>query len=201
MQLRRKSSGSAARGIDPPAPAPPPSYPRINSPPPPPPPAAAPSAEAAEDVQDAGIETPIDFDAPDGEAAAKPAGEGFDWTQRLAEQFDLEHGFDFPDERVLLETLKSTPGEVLLQDDSMWNVALCVAFGSKRVAKAAASAFFKAMGTQEGTERLAWLTRVLLSKGFIPSGIPQDAGVRGLRVLRESCPKQLRVTLEREVLR
>lgn len=168
------SAGSGQSASRPPAPTPPPSHPRISSPPPPPPPAAAPSAEAAE---------------------------GFDWTQRLAEQLDLEHGFDFPDERVLLETLKSTPGEVLLQDDSMWNVALCVAFASKRVAKAAASAFFKAMGTQEGTERLAWLTRVLLSKGFIPSGIPQDAGVRGLRVLRESCPKQLRVTLEREVLR
>ena len=83
----------------------------------------------------------------------------------------------------------------------MWNTALCVAFGSDQLAHAAAHAFFNAVATYGAANCLGWMPRTLLSKGFMPSGIPQQAGVRGLRVLRDRCPEELRVTFEREVLK
>src|SRR5690606_28145228 len=47
-----------------------------------------------------------------------------------------------PDESVLLGTLEQAPPEILIQQQAMWNLALCVALGSERLASAATHFLF-----------------------------------------------------------
>jgi hypothetical protein len=176
--------------LPPPASAPEPTDEREASLPPPP----LPPAARARDEED-GIDITVDLD----EGAPVPASE-IDWTQPFVQQLDLPRGCTLPEDSALLASLAKASTTVLLEEDAMWNLALCISFGSMAVATIAADRFFETVVDEHAEERLAWITRVLLSKGFMPSGIPQENGLRGIRVLRDNCPDELRVALERHVL-
>jgi len=121
----------------------------------------------------------------------------FNWQQRIVDYFHDIGSLHLPDEGLLVGSLPGTPSRVLLQEDAMWNLALCVAFGSDRLADAAAEAFFRAQREQPEVAGIDWITRTLLSRGFLPSGIPPEAGERAVSVLRRHCPLDLRAELER----
>jgi hypothetical protein len=175
-----------------------PSAPPIPPPPPPAPVSAASAHRATETDDEDGVDIPIDvFDDLSSGGSKTPV---LDWTQPFVEQLEVARGVRLPSDALLLDSLRATSRRKLAEEDAMWNLCLCVAMGSDQVARAAAEAFFDAVRDGDAAERLAWITRVLLSKGFMPSGIPQEAGLRGLRVLRETCPAELRVELERAVL-
>ncbi len=120
------------------------------------------------------------------------------WGRRFHSYFLLDSEIELPEESALLSSLARTPPEQLQSDEALWNLALCLAFGSDRVADAAARALFQTVLTVETADRLEWLCRTLLSRGFLPSGIPRSAGNRGLSVLRGHCTAALRPSLERE---
>jgi len=121
----------------------------------------------------------------------------FNWQQRIVDFFRDISSLNLPDESLLVGSLPGTPSAVLMQEDAMWNLALCVAFGSDRLADAAAEAFFHAQVEQPAIAGIDWITRTLLSRGFMPSGIPSEAGERAVSVLRRHCPIELRAELER----
>jgi hypothetical protein len=100
----------------------------------------------------------------------------FNWQQRIVDYFHDIGSLHLPDEGLLVGSLPGTPSRVLLQEDAMWNLALCVAFGSDRLADAAAEAFFRAQREQPEVAGIDWITRTLLSRGFLPSGIPPERG-------------------------
>ncbi len=158
-----------------------------------PPPPLPPTART--DDEEDGIDITIDLDD---DARVKP-GE-IDWTHPFVEQLDLPRGCTLPEDSALLASLAQASTSVLIEEDAMWNLALCISFGSMAVATIAADRFFETVMDEHAEERLAWITRVLLSKGFMPSGIPQENGLRGVRMLRDNCPDDLRVALERHVL-
>ena len=81
----------------------------------------------------------------------------------------------------------------------MWNLALCLAFGTDAVANAAAAVFFDVVTAHDLQDRVEWMSRTLLSRGFMPSGIPHEAGYRGLAHLQNVCPPGLQHNLEREI--
>jgi len=180
----------------PPPPLPPPGgYPEppvereASLPPLPQPPAAR--ADAEED----GIDITVDL-----EDEARPQPSDIDWSQPFVEQLDVPRGCTLPEDSALLASLAHVSTTILAEEDAMWNLALCISFGSMAVATIAADRFYETVVDEHAEERLAWITRVLLSKGFMPSGIPPENGLRGIRVLRDNCPDDLRVTLERHVL-
>ena len=121
----------------------------------------------------------------------------FNWQQRIVDYFHDVSSLHLPDESLLVGTLPGTPSRILMQEDAMGNLALCVAFGSDRLADAAAEAFFRAQIEQPDVAGIDWITRTLLSRGFMPSGIPPEAGERAVSVLRRHCPLELRAELER----
>ncbi|MBN2193002.1 MAG: DUF4339 domain-containing protein [Polyangiaceae bacterium] len=165
---------------------------------PPPPPSPAPQGLSPTTVGDERSSLPdvdVTFDTFDDET--KPRF--FNWQQRIVEYFHDVSSLNLPDEDLLIGSLPTTPKAVLMQQDSMWNLALCVAFGSERLADAAARAFFAAQQDQPAIEGIDWMARTLLSRGFIPSGIPTSAGEHAISVLRRHCPAELRVTLEKTV--
>jgi hypothetical protein len=159
-------------------------------------PAAVPDSDTNFPGEDSAIDIPVDVDADFDE----PAAGQLDWNEPFVEQAEVAQGVTLPPEQVLLDSLAATGPEVLADETPMWNLALCVAFGADKIATAAAWAFFDTVATQGTPKRLAWIARVLLSRGFLPSGIPQQAGLRGVRVLRDNCPPELRVQLENELL-
>jgi hypothetical protein len=188
----------------PPPPAPartstrPPPPPALPPPPAPPAPVQARQALPSSDTED-GIDIPVDvFDDLSSGGSQSPV---LDWTQPFVEGLEVTAGLRLPADTLLLESLRATPRGKLLEEAAMWNLCLCVAMGSDSVARSAAEAFFETVGSANAVERLAWIARVLLSKGFMPSGIPQESGLRGLRLLRDLCPAELRVELEHAVLR
>ena len=107
---------------------------------------------------------------------------------------------ELPEQRALLESLSAVSPETFRHDEALWNLALCLAFGSEVVGEAAARTFFSAVTKHGGVERLEWMSRTLLSQGFVPSGIPREAGRRGCQRLRSSCPPALAPELPRELL-
>ncbi len=115
----------------------------------------------------------------------------FDWLQPIAPFGHINGNLSLPDPGQLLDSLAATHDTVLIQKDAMWNLALCLAFGSDQLAEAAGRAFFRVFAQHSGTDRLQWMPRVLLDRGFLPSGIPAEAGRRGLSVLQACCPPQL----------
>lgn len=121
-----------------------------------------------------------------------------DWDERFQSYFLVGTEVELPEEERLLQSLRETPRATFLHDEAVWNLSLCLAFGSDAVARATAQTFFEAVGLEHGPERLEWICRTLLSKGFMPSGIPRLEGMRGLERLRESCPFELLDVLERE---
>lgn len=123
----------------------------------------------------------------------------FDWRQRIVDYFHDVSTLNLPDEALLIGSLPVTSATVLMQEDAMWNLALCLAFGSDALADAVAVAFFAAHQERPEVDGIAWITRTLLSRGFMPSGIPAEAGERGLAALRKRCPSDLRASLEMAV--
>lgn len=122
------------------------------------------------------------------------------WLERFQSYFLVGTEVELPDETLLLRSLKETPRSTFLHDEALWNLALCLAFGSDEVASSSAAAFFDAIGANRGDERIEWICRTLLSKGFMPSGIPRADGMRGIDMLRLACPGELRTVLEREAV-
>jgi hypothetical protein len=126
----------------------------------------------------------------DSNACSSPAD--FDWTAPMAPFFErLTYDLELPDEDFLAQSLATTSDTVLVQKDAMWNLALCLAFGSEKLADAAARAFFRVCGRHLDTDGLEWMLRVLLSRASLPYGIPLKAGHRGINVLGTCCPHEL----------
>ena len=139
------------------------------------------------------IEVDIDVSMDEPEAAA------IDWNHGFSDYFLVDAEVTLPDDQLLLRSLTTTPHDTFLHDEPMWNLALCLAFGSNTVASVAADVFFDVVATHGSYERIEWMARTLLSRGFMPSGIPHPAGNRGIGRLRQACPDELRVQLESQL--
>ncbi len=122
-----------------------------------------------------------------------------DWGRGFSAYFLVGADVNLPDEHALLRSLASESHETFIHDEAMWNLALCLAFGSDAVASAAAAVFFDVVTAHDLQDRVEWMSRTLLSRGFMPSGIPHDAGYRGLAHLQNVCPPGLQPNLEREI--
>jgi hypothetical protein len=145
------------------------------------PPAFVPIRTSAAD-----LDVDVEWSAP---LAAPPV----DWSHRFHSYFLVGDDVQLPAERALLESLSVASLEMFRHDEALWNLALCLAFGSDEVGEAAAAAFFGAVAGLGTFERLEWMHRTLLGDGFVPSGIPQVAGRRAFERLRSSCPPSLNV--------
>ncbi len=153
----------------------------------------APEPAAAHDGRGSVADVDVLLDSFDDETRPRY----FNWQQRIVDFFRDVSSLNLPDESLLVGSLPTTMSSVLLQEDAMWNLALCVAFGSDRLADAAAEAFFHAQIEQPAVAGIDWMIRTLLSRGFMPSGIPSEAGEHAISVLRRHCPLELRAELER----
>ncbi len=139
------------------------------------------------------IDVDIDFSADE---AHKPA---IDWSHGFADYFLVDAEVTLPDEHTLLRSLASTSHETFLNDEAMWNLALCLAFGSNTIASVAADVFFDVVTSHEQWDRIEWVARTLLSRGFMPSGIPHPNGNMGIGRLRQACPPELLMQLESQL--
>ena len=122
-----------------------------------------------------------------------------DWNRGFADYFLVDAEVTLPDQDVLLRSLTSTPHETFVHDEAMWNLALCLAFGSNAVASVAADVFFDVVMAHQLHDRIEWMARTLLSRGFMPSGIPHPAGNMGIGRLRQACPPELLMQLESQL--
>jgi len=129
----------------------------------------------------------------------EPAAPSIDWNHGFSDYFLVDAEVTLPDDQLLLRSLTNTAHDTFLHDEPMWNLALCLAFGSNPVASVAADVFFDVVATHGNYERIEWMARTLLSRGFMPSGIPHTAGNRGIGRLRQACPDELRVQLESQL--
>ncbi len=125
--------------------------------------------------------------------------EPVNWNRGFSAYFLVGSDVTLPDEHALLRSLSTEPQETFLHDEAMWNVALCLAFGSDTVAGAVAKVFFDVVTAHDLHDRIEWMSRTLLSRGFMPSGIPHAAGYRGLAQLQRVCPEGLLPKLESEM--
>lgn len=125
-----------------------------------------------------------------------------DWNVRFQSYFLVGSAVELPEEEKLLRSLHETPNSTFLHDEALWNLALCLAFGTDSVADASAIKFYDALELDaepsRAPERVEWICRTLLSKGFMPSGIPRIEGNRGVEVLRQACPRSLANVIEKE---
>ena len=122
------------------------------------------------------------------------------WDRGFSAYFLVDADVELPEENALLRSLASVPYETFLHDEAMWNLALCLAFGTDAVAHAAALVFFDVVTAHGLPDRIEWMSRTLMSRGFMPSGIPHAAGYRGLAQLRRVCPPGWQPKLEQEML-
>jgi hypothetical protein len=147
-------------------------------------------------VQGSGEELGIDITFDEDEQ------ETVDWKERFQSYFLVGEDVSLPEEEKLLQSLRETPNATFRHDEALWNLALCLAFGSEVVAEASANKFYDALEVEQTDccvpERVEWICRTLLSKGFMPSGIPRLEGIRGIEVLRRVCPDSLSAVFERE---
>ncbi len=150
---------------------------------------------AAPEMQSLGVEVDIDVHI----AVDEPEAATIDWNHGFSEYFLVDANITLPDEQLLLRSLSTTPHETFLHDEPMWNLALCLAFGSNAVASVAADVFFDVVAANAQHERIEWMARTLLSRGFMPSGIPHAAGNLGIGRLRQACPDELRMQLESQL--
>jgi hypothetical protein len=132
---------------------------------------------------------------PDEELAVEwddvTANAQIDWRDPFESFFLVGDAVELPEEEALLESLATASRDTFRDESALWNLALCLAYGSDQVGAAAARAFFSAVEEQGAVERLDWMSRTLLGNGFVHSGIPQEAGQRAVRRLRNSCPPSL----------
>ncbi len=156
--------------------------------------------EVLEPERDMASAVDIDVDVDVDLSLGIGAPPGIDWTERFQSYFLVGDAVELPEQRALLESLSAVSPETFRHDEALWNLALCLAFGSDVVGEAAARTFFSAVAEQGSAERLEWMSRTLLGQGFVPSGIPSEAGLRGCRRLRSSCPPALTRELPRELL-
>lgn len=127
-------------------------------------------AEVEVEWDDVGAESPID------------------WRDPFEPFFLLGDDIELPEEQLLLRSLAAASRETFRDQGALWNLALCLAYGSDEVGAAAARAFFDAVAGQGGAERFEWMTRTLRGSGFIASGIPEEAGQRAVERLRSGRP-------------
>jgi hypothetical protein len=125
--------------------------------------------------------------------------ERVDWTQGFSGYFMAGDPVELPSESALLESLRTTSPDVFQQDEALWNLALCLAYGSDRIGEAAGRTFFASVLEHGALERLDWMNRTLLGSGFVPSGIAPQAGKRAFERLRALCPPELAVPLRGRV--
>lgn len=123
-----------------------------------------------------------------------------DWRERFQSYFLVGSEVQLPAEDKLLQSLRETPRAIFMHDEALWNLSLCLAFGSDEVAYTSARTFFEAIAPEQASERIEWICRTLLSKGFMPSGIPRSDGMRGIDLLRGACPAELSEVFEREAV-
>jgi hypothetical protein len=165
--------------------------------------ASMPVVEAEEELEperDMVSAVDIDVDVDLGSGIGGGSAPDIDWSERFQSYFLVGAEVELPEQRALLESLSAVSPETFRHDEALWNLALCLAFGSDVVGEAAARTFFSAVAGQGSAERLEWMSRTLLGQGFVPSGIPNEAGLRGCRRLRSSCPPALTRELPRELL-
>jgi hypothetical protein len=139
------------------------------------------------------IDIDVDF------SVDEPRQPAIDWNRGFAEYFLVDAEVTLPDQDTVLRSLTTTSHETFLNDEAMWNLALCLAFGSNAVASVAADVFFDVITAHEQYDRIEWMTRTLLSRGFMPSGIPHPAGNMGIGRLRQACPPELLMQLESQL--
>jgi hypothetical protein len=143
----------------------------------------------------------IDVDEGDDEDDAEEIAvePHLDWSERFQSYFLVGDAVELPDEQSILDSLSVISRETFEHEEALWNLALCLAFGSERVGEAAARTFFDSVADRdsESVERVAWMSRTLAGNGFVPSGIPREAGRRAIERLRSSCPPALSPKLGR----
>ncbi|HEY4120448.1 MAG TPA: hypothetical protein VGM56_21435, partial [Byssovorax sp.] len=124
-------------------------------------------------------------------AATPLSRAAIDWSRGFHPYFVPTAGLELPDEGALLESLAAVPRAVFLHDEALWNLALCLAHGSDRLGEAAANVFFASVLEHGQVDRLQWMSRTLLSTGFVPSGLGAAEGMRAFERLRALCPVEL----------
>jgi len=120
-----------------------------------------------------------------------------DWKKSFVESFD--NPIKFTNETEMIKNLASTSESVLICDDGLWNLALCLSFGSNALAIAAAKAFFKVYEKYQERGVLNYISNYLLSTGRISSGITWEKGERGLKILAQQCPANYLETVQKVI--
>jgi hypothetical protein len=159
-----------------------------------PPAAPFPRAPSACSIPD--IDVVLEADAPEADALEVDVVEdapAVDWTDPFESYFMVGDVVELPEEEALLESLRAASPETFRHEEALWNLALCLAYGSDALGAAAAQAFFAAAADHGGSDRIEWMRRTLQSDGFVPSGIPLPAGRRAYQRLRSSCPPSLQI--------
>ncbi len=133
-----------------------------------------------------GLDVDIVFDTFDDET--KPRY--YNWARPIAPYFQPLESIELPDESLLIGSLPTAPVSLLTQEEALWNVALCLAFGSKALAEAVADRFFEVVAELGAPAKVEWMVLTLLSRGFMPSGIPKDSGQNGFATLLRRCPDE-----------
>jgi len=123
------------------------------------------------------------------------------WDQAFAVWCRPVTELSLPPDPELLSSLHGAPDEVLIHQDGLWNLALCLAYGSDAVAYSAAIRFFEVVTEFRRADRVGWMVRTLLGCGFLPSGIDPMGGERGVKLLEGACPEELRSVLTQEIAR
>jgi hypothetical protein len=146
-------------------------------------------------TRDVDHDVDVDVDWGDaGDPGDARAGSAIDWSDPFESYFLVSDDVELPDEQAILESLSVVPRETFRHDGALWNLALCLAYGSDQVGAAAARAFFDTITEHGNVERLEWMSRTLLGNGFVPSGIPAEAGQLAFTRLRSLCPSSLQGT-------
>lgn len=126
---------------------------------------------------------------------AASAATAIDWTEPLLGYLAHWHDAALPPESVLMRDLDLASPEVLIQQQSVWNLALCVAMGSESLSAKASEVLFTTLERFGRPDRLAWILRALSGKGFVASEIPDAAAKRALERLMRACPPRLLAAL------
>ena len=131
------------------------------------------------------------------ECEADRAVMNIDWTEPLLGYLVHWEDASLPDEAMLLADLDRVAPDVLIQQQAMWNLALCIAVGSDELAGKASEILFQTLSRFRRPDRLAWVLRALRGKGFVPSGVPGEAAERAVNRLMQDCPPELLAEVSR----
>ncbi len=120
-----------------------------------------------------------------------------DWTDPLLGYLAHWHDASLPPESVLMRELDMAPPEVLIQQQAVWNLTICVALGSDALSAKATEVLFTTLERFGRPDRFAWVLRALRGKGFVASEIPNDAAQRAVDRLMRACPPGLLAAMGR----